>query len=82
MHAKDPYEAKYQLLINKRESASIKHFNESIAFFKYSSDMDDINKNIYKYNPNEKWKWLIDFDDTIADMLSNRNRSLIQWKLY
>ena len=82
MHAKDPYEAKYQLLINKRESASIKHFNESIAFFKYSNDMDDINKNIYKYNPNEKWKWLIDFDDTIADMLSNRNRSLIQWKLY
>ena len=28
----------------KGESPSIKHFNESLAFIKYSSDMDDINK--------------------------------------
>ena len=26
LYAEDPYEAKYQLLINKRESTSLKHF--------------------------------------------------------
>ena len=31
--AKDPYEAKYQLLINKRESAELKYFNNRKAFF-------------------------------------------------
>ena len=28
---KNPYEAKYQLLINKRESTGIKYLNDSIA---------------------------------------------------
>ena len=32
LHDKDLYEAKYQLLINKRESAGIKHFNDSKRF--------------------------------------------------
>ena len=32
LYAKDPYEAKYQYLINKRESAGLKHFNDSKAF--------------------------------------------------
>ena len=57
MHAKDPYEAKYKLLINKRESTSIKHFNESIAFIKYSNDMDDINKKYLRIQ--SKWKMKI-----------------------
>ena len=35
--------------------------------------MDEIYKNIGKYNPNKKRKMLIIFDDTIADMLSNKN---------
>ena len=30
--AKDPYEAKYQYLINKRESVSINHFNDPKVF--------------------------------------------------
>ena len=34
--------------------------------------MDDIYKNIGKYNPNKKRKILILFDDMIADMLSNK----------
>ena len=34
--------------------------------------MDDIYKNIEEYNPNEKRKILIIFDDMIADMLSNK----------
>ena len=33
-----PYEAKYQYLINKRESVGINHFNDSKAFIEYSND--------------------------------------------
>ena len=47
LFAKDPYEAKYQLLSNKRENTSLKYFNDSKAFIiEYSNDMDDIYKNI------------------------------------
>ena len=48
------YEAKYQLLINKRESKSLKHFNYSKAFIEFSNDMDDSYKNIEEYNPQYK----------------------------
>ena len=34
--------------------------------------MDDIYKNIEKYDPNKKRKILIVFDDMIADMLSKK----------
>ena len=44
LYAKDPYEAKYQLLINKRESAGLKYLNYSKGFIYYSNDMDDIYK--------------------------------------
>ena len=59
LYAKDPYEAKYQFLIKKRENVGTKHFNDSKAFIKYSNDMDDIDKNIEEYNPNKKRKTLI-----------------------
>ena len=71
LYAKDPYEAKYQFLINKRESTGLKHFNDSKAFIEYSNDMDDIFKNIEEYNPNKKRKILTVLGDMIADMLSN-----------
>ena len=38
LYAKDLYEAKYQFLINKRESIGLKHFNNPKAFI-YSNDM-------------------------------------------
>ena len=46
LYAKDPHKAKYQLLINKRESTSLKHYNDSKAFIEYSHKMDDIYENI------------------------------------
>ena len=46
LFVKDPYEAKYQFLINKRESISSRYFNVSEDFIEYSNDMDDIYKNI------------------------------------
>ena len=72
IYAKDPYEAKYQLLINKRESTGLKHFNVSKAFIEYSNDMYDIYKNIEEYNPNEKRETLTVFHDMITDMFSNK----------
>ena len=62
LYAKDPYDAKYQLLINKRESTGLKYFNDSKAFVEYSNDMDDINKNIEEYNSTKKQNVLIVFD--------------------
>ena len=56
LYAKDPYETKYQLLINKRESTGLKYLNDSKAFIEYSNNMGDIYKNIEEYNPNEKRK--------------------------
>ena len=41
-YAKDPNEAKYQSLINKKESRSLKYLNGSKAFIQYSNYMDDI----------------------------------------
>ena len=46
LYAKDPYKAKHQFLINKRESASSKNFNDSKAFIKHSNNMVNIYKNI------------------------------------
>ena len=82
LYAKDPYEAKYQFLIDKQKSASLNHFNDSKAFIEYSNDMDDIYKNIEEYNPNKKCKILIAFDDMIADMLSNRKFNSIVAELF
>ena len=45
LYAKDPYEAKYQYLINKR-GVGIDHFNDPKAFIEYSNDMHDVYKNI------------------------------------
>ena len=59
LYAKDSYEAKYQLLINKGEGASIKHFNDSEPFIEFFNDTDNICKIIEEYNPNKKQKILI-----------------------
>ena len=46
LYAKDPYEKKYQYLINKREKVGLNHFNDPKAFIEYSNDMQDVYKNI------------------------------------
>ena len=82
LYTKDPYEAKYQFLINKRESTGLMHFNNSNAFIEYSNDMDDIYKNIEEYNPNKKPKILIVFEDMIAGMLNNKKINPIVTELF
>ena len=82
LYAKDPCEAKYQFLIKKRKDIGTKHFNHFKAFIEYSTDMDDIYKNIEEYNPNKKDKILAVFDDIIADMLSNKKLNPIVTELF
>ena len=72
LYAKDPYESKYQYLINKREKVVLDQFKDPKAFMEYSNDMEDVYKNIENYNPRKKCKILIVFDDRIADMINNK----------
>ena len=72
LYAKDPYEAKYQYLIIKRDGVGIDHFNDHKAFIEYSNDMYDVYKNIDEYNPDKENKILIVFDDMIADMMHSK----------
>ena len=57
LYAKDPYESKYQYLINKREGVGINHFNDPKPFIDYSSNMNDVCKNIDDYNPDKEIKY-------------------------
>ena len=49
------------ILINKRESTRLKHFNDPKAFIEYSNDMQNVYKNIDEYNGDKERKILIVF---------------------
>ena len=72
LYAKDPYEEKYQFLINKRKSIGLKRFNDPKAFIEYSNYTQNVYKNIDEYNIDKDRKILIVFDDMIADMVNNK----------
>ena len=72
MYVKDPYEAKYQFVINKRENTGLKHFNDPKTFIEYSNDMQDVYKTIVEWNVDKDRKILIVFYDMIADMINNK----------
>ena len=82
LYAKDPYETKYQFLINKRESTGLKHFNYPKAFIEYSSDMQDVYKNIEEHNADTERKILIVFDDMIVDMINNKKLNSLVTELF
>ena len=50
LYAKDPYEARYQYLIRKREKVGLDHFNHSQEFTEHSYYTQDVYKNIKEYN--------------------------------
>ena len=72
LYAKDLYEAKYQFLINKRESTGLKHLNDPKAFIENSNDMQDVKER----------QILIVFDDMIADMINNKKLNSIVTDLF
>ena len=82
LYAKDPFEAKYQFLINKRESTGLQHFNDPQAFIYNSNDMHDVYKTINDYNVDKENKILIFFDDMVADMINNKKLNSIVTELF
>ena len=54
----------------------LKFLNDSKVFIEYLNYMNDIYKNIEDYDPNEKRKTLVVFDDMITDMLSIKKFNL------
>ena len=82
LYAKDPYEDKYQYLVNKRERVGLTHFNDPKAFIEYSNDKHSVYKNIDNYNLNKENKILIVLDDIIADMINNKKLNSIVTELF
>ena len=82
LYAKDPYKAKYQYSINKREKVGLDHFKDPKAFMEYSNDIQDFYKNIDNYNPGRERKILIMFDDMIADMINNKKINPVVTELF
>ena len=72
LYAKDPYEANYHFLINKRESTGLTHFNDSKTLIEYSYNRNDFYKNTEDYNPNKQRKIPIVFDDMNANVVSKK----------
>ena len=77
-YAEGPCEAKYQFLINKRESTGLKDFNDPKDFIKYSNDMQDTYTNIDENIVHKERKILIVFDD----MINNKKLNSIVTELF
>ena len=60
----------------------IKDLNDSNVFIECSNTMDDVYENIDDCNPNKQRKILIVFDDTIADIMSNKKFQAIIKELF
>ena len=60
------------MLIQGREKIGIENLKNPKAFVDYSQAIDDVHENWKDYNPTEKRRMLIVFDDIIADIESNK----------
>ena len=56
--------------------------NDLNAFIECLNKMDNVYENIDDYKPNRKGKILTEFDDTIADIMSNKKFRTIIKKLF
>ena len=82
LYVKDPFESKYQLLINGRERVGIKTLKNPKIFTNYWQTIDDVYENLEDYNPTKKWRMLIVFDDMRADVESNKKLSPMITELF
>ena len=82
LYAKDPYEAKYQYLINKGKKLGFYHLDDPKAFMEYLNDMQDFYKNIEEYNPNKENKVLKVFDDMTADVINDKKLDSVVTELF
>ena len=72
LYVKNPFQSKYQLLINGREKVRIETLKNTKAFIDYSQTVDDVHENLEDYNPTKKRRQLIVFRDMIANIESNK----------
>ena len=63
------------MLINGREKVVTEIIKNSKTFIDYSQTSDDFYENLEDYNPTNKRRVLIVFDNMIADMESNKKLS-------
>ena len=68
LSVKDTFEWKHQLLINKREKIGIEILKNPKPFTNNSQTIDDVCENLEDYDPSDKGRVLIVFDDMIADI--------------
>ena len=68
LHAKNPYETKYQFLVNKRERIGLKHFNDTKTFIGFQLICKMFTKSIIQVKSVKYY----DIDDVIADMINNK----------
>ena len=82
LYVGDPFESKYQLLINGGEKAGIKKSKNLKAFVDYSQRIDDAYENLEDYNPTKKRKVLTVVGDMIVDIDAKKKLSLIFTELF
>ena len=82
LYVKDPFESKYQLLINQREKVEIQNLKNPEAFTDYSQTINNVYENWEDYNLTKKRRVLKVFDDMIAGMDSNNKLSPIVTELF
>ena len=80
VYVNDPFESKYQQLINGREKVETEHLKNPKAFTDYLQTIGDVYENLEGYNPAKKRRMLIVSHDMIADMESNKKIS-VNWVL-
>ena len=54
LYVKDPFESKYQLLINQREKVEIQNLKNPEAFIDYSQTINNVYENWEDYNLTKK----------------------------
>ena len=82
LYGNGPFESKYQLLINGTEKVGIENSKNLKAFTDYSQTIHDVYANLEDYNLTKKRRVLIVFDDTTADIESNKKLSLKVTELF
>ena len=81
-YVKDPFESKYQLLINGRKKVGIEDLKDSEAFIDYPQTIDCVYENLEDYKPTKKGRVLIVVNDIKADMESNKKKSYSYWIVF
>ena len=78
---KDPFESKYQLLINGREKVEVKKLKNAKAFSEHPQIIDDCFWKFRRLQSNKEKKILKVFDDMIPDTEANKKLSSIVTEL-